>query len=137
GVIGTSIASGRLISRVGRYKWFTVAGTAVMAAGLGLFTRLAVDTPLVRAFGYMLVIGVGLGLAMQPLILAVQNSLDLRDMGAGTSAATFFRSLGGSVGVAALGAVLSNRLATELGPRLTAAVRHLPPDQAQAFGPKV
>jgi EmrB/QacA subfamily drug resistance transporter len=112
GIIGTSIGAGRLISRLGRYKWFTVAGTAVLALGLGLFTLLQVDTPLWRSFSYMLVIGIGLGLAMQPLILAVQNSLDLRDMGAGTSAATFFRSLGGSVGVAALGAVLSNQLGT-------------------------
>ncbi|OLB81728.1 MAG: hypothetical protein AUI14_02490 [Actinobacteria bacterium 13_2_20CM_2_71_6] len=115
GIIGTSIASGRLISRVGRYKWFTVAGTAIMAAGLGLFTQLQVDTPLWQSFIYMLVIGIGLGMAMQPLILAVQNSLEMRDMGAGTSAATFFRSLGGSVGVAALGAVLTNRLAVEFG----------------------
>ncbi len=85
----------------------------------------------------MLVIGIGLGMAMQPLILAVQNSLDLRDMGAGTSAATFFRSLGGSVGVAALGAVLSNRLIAELRPALTAALHKLPPDQAAVWAPKL
>src|SRR5256885_5361479 len=86
GIIITSIASGRMISRVGRYKWFTVAGTAIMAVGLLLFTALQVDTPLWQAFCYMLVIGIGLGMAMQPLILGVQNVLDLRDMGAGTSA---------------------------------------------------
>jgi MFS family permease len=137
GIIGTSIISGRLISRVGRYKWFTVVGTAVMGIGLAMFTRLEVATPLWQADIYMLVIGVGLGMAMQPLILAVQNSLDLRDMGAGTSAATFFRSLGGSVGVAALGAVLSNRLATELGPRMTAALHQLPAQQAAQFAPRV
>ncbi len=137
GIIGTSIGAGRLISRIGRYKWFTVAGTAIMAGGLGLFTLLKVDTPLWQAFVYMLVIGIGLGTAMQPLILAVQNSLDLRDMGAGTSAATFFRSLGGSVGVAALGAVLSNRLIAELRPALTAALHKLPPDQAAVWAPKL
>ncbi|MFG2037695.1 MDR family MFS transporter [Dactylosporangium sp. NPDC048998] len=138
GVIVTSIVSGRIISKVGRYKWFPVAGTIVMGAGLLLFTSLQVDTPLWQAFIYMTVIGVGLGLAMQPLILAVQNALDLRDMGAGTSAATFFRSLGGSVGVAALGAVMNNQLAKQLhgaaggvSINAPAQVRALPPAQLQ------
>ena len=111
GVIFTSIISGRVISKVGRYKWFPVAGTALMAIGLLMFTQLHVNTPLWQAFIYMLVVGIGLGSAMQPLVLAIQNVLDLRDMGAGTATATFFRSLGGAVGVAALGAVLSNKLA--------------------------
>jgi EmrB/QacA subfamily drug resistance transporter len=133
GVIITSIVAGRAISRAGRYKWSTVAGTAVMAAGLLLFTLLGAHTPLWRAFSYMLVIGIGLGLAMQPLILAVQNALDLRDMGAGTATATFFRSLGGSVGVAALGAVLSNRLASALSPLIAGALRQLPPDVAARY----
>jgi EmrB/QacA subfamily drug resistance transporter len=135
GIIFTSIASGRVISHVARYKWFTVAGTAIMAGGLGLFTRLQVDTPLWQAFIFMLVIGIGLGMAMQPLILAVQNSLDLRDMGAGTSAATFFRSLGGSVGVAALGAVLSNQLAGLRGTSINdpASLKKLPPAALDAI----
>jgi EmrB/QacA subfamily drug resistance transporter len=133
GVIITSILAGRVISRVGRYKWSTVIGTGVMAAGLLLFTLLQTNTPLWQAFGYMLVIGIGLGLAMQPLILAVQNALELKDMGAGTATATFFRSLGGSVGVAALGAVLSNKLASELSPLVARAVRLLPPDVAAQF----
>jgi EmrB/QacA subfamily drug resistance transporter len=111
GIIGTSIVSGRMISRIGRYKWFPVAGTALMGAGLVLFTQLQVTTPLWQAFVYMLIVGIGLGSAMQPLVLAVQNGLGPRDMGAGTAASTFFRSLGGAVGVAALGAVLSNKLA--------------------------
>ena len=83
----------------------------LMAAGLLMFTLLHVNTPLWQAFIYMLVVGVGLGSAMQPLVLAVQNDLELKDMGAGTATSTFFRSLGGAVGVAALGAVLSNKLA--------------------------
>jgi len=122
GIIFTSIISGQLISRIGRYKWFTVAGTLILAVGLVGFTRLGVETPLWETFIPMVVIGIGLGLAMQPLILAVQNAVDLRDMGAGTSTATFFRSLGGSFGVAALGAILTNRLATELQPRVMAAI---------------
>ena len=136
GVIVTSIVAGRAISKLGRYKWFPVAGTVIMGTGLLLFTSLEVNTPLWQAFIYMTVIGVGLGLAMQPLILAVQNSLELRDMGAGTSAATFFRSLGGSVGVAALGAVMTNQLAKQMtgaasGVSINAPsqVRSLPPAQ--------
>ncbi len=71
---------------------------------------------------------------MQPLVLAVQNSLELRDMGAGTATATFFRSLGGSVGVAALGAVLTNKLASELPPLLQNAFGRLSPEQQSRFG---
>jgi MFS family permease len=133
GVIVTSIVSGRVISKVGKYKWSTIAGTLVLAAGLLLFTQLQVDTPLWLAFIYMLVIGIGLGLSMQPLILAVQNSLSLRDMGSGTATATFFRSLGGSVGVAALGAVLSNKLSSALAPLVAAALKQLSPDVARRF----
>jgi EmrB/QacA subfamily drug resistance transporter len=148
GLIGTSIVSGRLISKVGRYKWFTVAGTGVAAVGLAGFGLLPVGdppgaanfqagAPLWEVDLLMLVIGVGLGLSMQPLILAAQNILDLRDMGIGTSIVTFFRTLGGSVGVAALGAVLSNRLAAELKPLMADAIRRLTPDQARVWAPKL
>ncbi|GAA0914804.1 hypothetical protein GCM10009557_87990 [Virgisporangium ochraceum] len=114
GIIGASIVAGRVISAIGRYKWFPVAGTALMASGLALFVGLHVDTPLWRAFIYMAVMGAGLGMAMQPLVLAVQSGLDPRDMGAGTSTATFARSLGGALGVAVLGALMNNRLSAEL-----------------------
>jgi EmrB/QacA subfamily drug resistance transporter len=114
GIIVSSVVSGRVISRIGRYKWFPVAGTVILAVGLLMFVSLQVDTSLWRAFANMVVIGVGLGLAMQPLILAVQNAVGPRDMGAGTSTATFARSLGGALGVAALGALLTNRLAANL-----------------------
>jgi EmrB/QacA subfamily drug resistance transporter len=132
GVIVTSVLSGRAMSRIGRYKWFPVAGSVVLLVGMLLFTRLQVDTSLWIAFGYMVVIGVGLGLCMQSLILAVQNAVDPRDLGAGTSAVTFFRSLGGSFGVAILGAVLTSRLTSELAQRIPAAIAQLPPDQAAA-----
>jgi EmrB/QacA subfamily drug resistance transporter len=149
GLIATSIVSGRLISKIGRYKWFTVAGTGVVAVGLagfGLlpvgdppngFTDYQAGAPLWRVDLYMLVIGVGLGLSMQPLILAAQNSLEPRDMGIGTSFVTFFRSLGGSVGVAALGAVLSNQLVAVLKPLLTDAISKLDVDQIPTWVPKV
>ncbi|WFE33351.1 MDR family MFS transporter [Micromonospora sp. WMMD975] len=132
GIIVTSILTGRAMSRIGRYKWFPVAGSAVLVAGMLLFRQLQVTTSLWVAFGYMVVIGVGLGLCMQSLILAVQNAVDVRDLGAGTSSATFFRSLGGSFGVAILGAVLSTRLAAALGDRLPGAVAQLPPQQRAA-----
>ncbi|MBB5829318.1 MDR family MFS transporter [Micromonospora carbonacea] len=132
GIIVTSILTGRAMTRIGRYKWFPVAGSAVLLAGMLLFTRLAVDTSLWLAFGYLTVIGVGLGLSMQSLILAVQNSVGPRDLGAGTSSATFFRSLGGSFGVAILGAVLSSRLADQLAARMPAALAQLPPQQRAA-----
>ncbi|MEV0730380.1 MDR family MFS transporter [Polymorphospora sp. NPDC050346] len=133
GVIVTSVLSGRAMSRRGRYKWFPVAGSVVLLVGMLLFTRLEVDTSLWLAFGFMVVIGVGLGLCMQSLVLAVQNGVPPRDLGAGTSAVTFFRSLGGSFGVAILGAVLSARLTTELADRMPRAIAQLPPEQAAAF----
>ncbi|WP_262283280.1 MDR family MFS transporter [Micromonospora sp. MA102] len=132
GIIFTSILTGRAMSRIGRYKWFPVAGATVLVAGMLLFRQLQVATSLWAAFGYMVVIGVGLGLCMQSLILGVQNAVDPRDLGAGTSSATFFRSLGGSFGVAILGAVLSSRLSSELAGRLPAAIAQLPPDQRAA-----
>ncbi|MBA3489435.1 MAG: MFS transporter [Longispora sp.] len=110
GVIITSIISGRLISKIGRYKWFIVAGSASLTLGLLLFTRLQIDTPLWQIASYMVIVGVGLGLCMQPLILAVQNAVAPADLGVATSTSTFSRSLGGSVGVAVLGAVLSAQL---------------------------
>ncbi|MFJ8686398.1 MDR family MFS transporter [Micromonospora wenchangensis] len=132
GIIVTSIVTGRAMSRIGRYKWFPVAGSVVLVAGMLLFTRLQVDSSLWAAFGYMVVIGVGLGLCMQSLILGVQNAVDVRNLGAATSSATFFRSLGGSFGVAILGAVLSTRLASGLADRLPGAIAQLPPDQRAA-----
>ncbi|AVT31267.1 MULTISPECIES: MDR family MFS transporter [unclassified Plantactinospora] len=133
GVIVTSVLSGRAMSRIGRYKWFPVAGAVVLVAGMLLFTQLQVDTPLWNAFIYMVIIGVGLGLCMQSLVLAVQNAVEMRDLGAGTSAATFFRSLGGSFGVAILGAVLSAGLSGGLGDRLPGAIAQLAPAQQVQF----
>ena len=110
GILGASIGSGRVISRVGRFKWFMVFGAFLVGVGLMLHILLQVDTPLWTAALFMFVVGAGLGFLMQPMILAAQNSLSLRDMGSGTSTATFMRSLGGSVGVAIFGAIFNNRL---------------------------
>ncbi|MGW0214447.1 MDR family MFS transporter [Micromonospora chokoriensis] len=132
GIIITSILTGRAMTRIGRYKWFPVAGSVTLLVGMFLFTRLEVATSLWVAFGFMVVIGVGLGLCMQSLILAVQNAVSVRDLGAGTSSATFFRSLGGSFGVAILGTVLSSRLTGGLADRLPGAIAQLPPQEQAA-----
>jgi EmrB/QacA subfamily drug resistance transporter len=110
GVIGASVGSGRFISAIGRYKWVMVTGSTIMTVGLLTNARLERDTSMVEVSFYMVLVGIGMGLVMQPLVLAVQNGLALSEMGAGTSAVTFFRSLGGSFGVAVLGAVFNNRL---------------------------
>jgi EmrB/QacA subfamily drug resistance transporter len=114
GLLGASILSGRAISRIGRYKAFPIAGTAVTTLGMFLLSRLEVDTAPWVASVYMLVVGIGIGLTMQVLVLVVQNDAPPRDIGVATSTATFFRSMGGSLGVALFGAIFAARLNREL-----------------------
>ena len=114
GLLAASILSGRVISRIGRYKAFPIAGTAVTTVGLFLLSRLEVDTAPWVASVYMLVVGIGIGLVMQVLVLVVQNDAPPRDIGVATSTATFFRSMGGSLGVALFGAIFASRLTDEL-----------------------
>ncbi len=110
GVLFTSIGSGQLISRTGRYKVFPITGTAIMALALYLLSTMSVTTPLPVTLGYMVLLGVGLGLVMQVLVLVMQNAVDYRDLGTATSLATFFRAIGGAFGVAIFGAIYSNAL---------------------------
>src|SRR3954452_572188 len=114
GLLAASIISGRLITRIGRYKVFPMLGTGVMTVGMYLLSRLDVSTTRVESSLYMLVIGGGIGTVMPVLVLVAQNAAPPRDMGAATSTATFSRSIGGSVGVAVFGAVFANRLGTEI-----------------------
>ena len=114
GVLIASIGSGQLITRFGRYKIFPIIGTALMVVGLFLLSRLGVGTSLVLADLYMLVLGLGLGFVMQVLVLAVQNAVEYENLGVATSAATLFRSMGGTIGVPIFGAIFSNQLASEL-----------------------
>jgi EmrB/QacA subfamily drug resistance transporter len=130
GMVLTSVTSGFVISRLGRYKWFLVAGSIVITAGLALFTQLHVDTPLWTGGAFLLVLGVGMGMFMQPLVLAMQNIVRVEDLGAGTSTNNFARSLGGAVGTAVLGAVMTARLNDELAANLPGAVAQLPPQEA-------
>lgn len=133
GIVSSSIISGRLISYIGRYKWFIVAGSVLVTTGLTLFTHLGLTTPAWEVAVYMVVLGVGLGMFMQPLVLAVQNSVDPSDLGTATSTTTFFRSLGGSFGVAMMGAIVAAQVSTWMTRLLPAALAQLPPAQAQQF----
>ncbi len=149
GLLATSIGTGQLISRWGRYKVFPVAGTATMTVGLFLLSHLGPATSTLLSSLYMAVLGAGIGATMQVLVIAVQNAVDYADLGAGTSGATFFRSIGGSFGTAVFGAifnhVLPGNLATALhGLRLPpgvgitsgaspAALDRLPPAVHAAF----
>jgi EmrB/QacA subfamily drug resistance transporter len=114
GLVATSIVSGRLISRYGRYKIFPVIGTAVMAVGLALLSTLHVDTSAAQIDAYLLVLGLGLGLVMQVLVLAVQNAVDFSVLGAATSGVTLSRGIGGSLGTAVFGAIFSSGLISAL-----------------------
>lgn len=114
GLFVTSIVSGRIISEIGRYRVFPIAGTALMAVGLWLMSFLGSDTPLWFALVAMAVLGLGLGLVMQVLVLAVQNAVEYRNLGVATSGATLFRSIGGALGVAGAGAIFSAGLGTRL-----------------------
>ncbi len=125
GLLATSTGSGQLISRWGRYRMFPIIGTPIMVIGLFLLSRMNEHTGLLASSASMFVLGIGLGLVMQVLIIAVQNAVDYRDLGAATSGATFFRSIGSSFGVAIFGAIFANELGYNLQHALPAG--HLPP----------
>ena len=114
GMLISSIVSGQLITRTGRYRIFPILGTTVMTIALAMLGRITLDTSVNALLGMMLVLGLGMGLVMQVLVIAVQNAVDYRDLGVATSGNTLFRSIGGSVGTAALGAIFAARIAAEL-----------------------
>jgi EmrB/QacA subfamily drug resistance transporter len=129
GLLLTSIISGQLVSRWGRYKVFPVVGTALMTVGLYLMSLIGVHTGGWVMAAYMFVFGVGLGFVMQVLVIAVQNAVDYKDLGVATSNNTFFRMMGACFGTAIFGAIFANSLTSKLAP-LT---RHLGP--RHAFNP--
>jgi EmrB/QacA subfamily drug resistance transporter len=143
GLLVAAIASGRAISRMGRYKIFPITGTAVLVCGMYLLSRLTVSTTVVVSSLYMAVVGVGIGLVMQVLVLIVQNDARPQEIGVATSTATFFRSVGGSFGVAIFGTIFATRLADQIkqlpaasAKRLAGGV-HLTPAQAKHLPPAV
>jgi MFS family permease len=135
GMLVTSIISGRLISRFGRYKLFPIIGTATMTFGLGALSLLSIESSPWHTAIDALWLGLGMGMVMQVLIIAVQNSVDYKHLGVATSGTMLFRSLGGALGVAMFGAIFANGLHAQLaGPGmeflstvLPSAVRGLPP----------
>ena len=121
GLLGASVISGQIISKIGRYKVFPVMGTALATIGLVLLSTLDPHTPRLLLSVYMVVLGAGLGMVMQILVLVVQNAVDHSDLGVATSSATFLRSIGSSLGVAIFGAIFSGQLANNLRSLLPAA----------------
>ncbi|MBO9533974.1 MAG: MFS transporter [Solirubrobacteraceae bacterium] len=120
GLFGASTIIGRRISDTGRYKNWMVLGGVLLTGGLGLMGTLDETTSLYELAVFMFLIGAGLGMLMQNLVLVVQNAIPLHDMGAGSSLIAFFRSLGGATGVAVLGAVLAERATTTIKEGLAA-----------------
>ena len=114
GLLISSIVSGQIITRTGHYRVFPIAGTAVAALGMWLLSSLDASTGSGVAALHMLVLGLGLGLVMQVLVLASQNAVPYEQLGVATSGATLFRSIGGSLGTAVLGAIFTGRLSSEL-----------------------
>ncbi|MEV0234742.1 MDR family MFS transporter [Nonomuraea sp. NPDC050786] len=120
------VISGKIVTQTGKWKIFPVAGLLIVAVGLFMLSKLHVDSSEWLIGFDVAVLGTGLGLSMQMLILAAQNGSELRDMASTTSGVSFFRSLGGAVGVAAFGAILTNRLKDEMADMLRAAHIALP-----------
>ncbi|MET3984387.1 MDR family MFS transporter [Streptomyces sp. PvR034] len=118
GLLIASIFSGNVTSKTGRYRIFPIVGSLVMGVGLYLLSRMGPGTGVALESLYMFVLGVGIGLSMQVLTIAVQNTVDYADLGTATSGVTFFRTLGSAFGTAVFGTIYAN----SLGPALTSAV---------------
>jgi EmrB/QacA subfamily drug resistance transporter len=111
----TSVLAGALVAKTGKYKKYPIIGGAIMAVGMGLLTGLSVTTSRWESMLYYAVLGLGMGLLMQMMSLIAQNSVELKDMGVATSARMFFQQMGGSLGVAAFGALFASRLTSAMG----------------------
>lgn len=114
GLLVSSIVTGKIISDTGRWKRWLVGGMVLVVVGLGLLGQIDDRTALVVVGAFMAVLGVGLGATMQNLVLAVQNNAKQSDMGAASAVVAFFRSMGGSIGVSALGALLNQQVADKV-----------------------
>jgi EmrB/QacA subfamily drug resistance transporter len=117
GLMGSSVIVGQLISRTGKWKAYMVVGSVLLTAGIFLMSTISYDTNYVVLSAYMLVLGSGVGMVMQNLVLVVQNVVSPHELGTATSSVTFFRSLGGTIGVSVMGSVLGSQVVTMLGAR--------------------
>jgi MFS family permease len=135
GLLVSSTIAGQLITKYGRWKPYLVAGAVVMTGGMVLLSTIAAHTSVLMLSIYMAVLGVGVGMLMQNLVLAAQNDVPAAEFGAATSTLMFFRSMGGAIGVSALGAVLASRvtslLAEKFGPAATGSGAAKVPDLSQ------
>jgi EmrB/QacA subfamily drug resistance transporter len=118
GIMASSLLAGQVTSRTGRYKIFPVVGSVLLVIGLLLMSTVGADTPLWQTDLFMLVFGSGLGMNMQSIVLAMQNAVDPRDMGVATSAVTFFRQVGGSMGTAIFLSILFSSAGTNIAENL-------------------
>jgi EmrB/QacA subfamily drug resistance transporter len=114
GLMLASLGAGRLVARTGRYKIFPVVGSVLMLIGMGLLITLGADTPLWHTDVFMAIFGIGLGLNMQSLVLAMQNAVPAKDMGVASAASTFFRSVGGTLGTAIFLSILFSQAASKI-----------------------
>ena len=118
GLLAVSIGSGQIISKTGKYRFFPIAGSALMTLGLYLLSLMGVGSSTLQDAAYMLVLGMGIGGVMQVLVIIVQNGVPHSELGVATSGATFFRSIGGSFGTAIFGAIFANVLVGNLASHL-------------------
>lgn len=114
GLLVTSLGSGAIVGRTGKYRIFPIAGTAIMALGFVLLSRMDADTSTLTQSLFLLILGTGIGLSMQVLILVVQNTVDFADLGVATSGVTFFRTIGSSFGAAIFGSMFANFLSARI-----------------------
>ena len=134
GIVSMSIFSGKRITTTGKYKIFPIVGAAIMTIGLILMSTLNETTSFGILSIYAIIVGAGLGLSMQTIVIALQNSVDFQDMGIATSSNTFFRSLGGAFGTAIFGTIFSNRVAYYLQDNI-AALQSTDPQSLTGFDP--
>jgi EmrB/QacA subfamily drug resistance transporter len=130
GLLLTSMGSGVLVSRTGRYKVFPVAGTALMVLGFVLLSRMDATTPVLQQSAYLFVLGTGIGMCMQVLVLIVQSTANFSDLGVATSGVTFFRTIGSSFGAAIFGSLFANFLDSRIAGALSAG--GAPPEAAES-----
>ena len=122
GIVVGSVGAGRLTTSTGRYRRYPIIGSAFAVVGMYFLSSMTADTSRVLSSGYMLVLGLGVGMVLQVTLLAVQNAVSHADLGVATSSAQFFRTLGGSFGVAIFGSIMNARLLEELPRRIPADV---------------
>jgi hypothetical protein len=131
GLIFSSIASGLIVSRTGRYKWLLVGSIVTMGIGTLFMTQLAVDTPVPVVWLWMFIVGLGVGPTFSVFTIVIQNAVPFRELGVATSNLTFFRQIGGTIALAFVGTIFGTTFQEQLGPQMV--ISGVPPDVIGAF----